>query len=144
MAVMKRFIIATFAAAAATVFALPAAAQGNFVDGVWEGAYQCPQGRTGLTLTLASAPGGQVTGTFAFWPRPDNPSVARGSFRVEGSITGGGALQLRGVGWIEQPAGYGMVDLGGTVYRGDNGRVDSMLGDVLNAPGCTRWATKRR
>jgi len=82
-----------------------------------------------------------VTGTFAFWPRSDNPNVASGSFRVAGSITQTGQLQLRGVGWINQPANYSMVDLSGAVYRDENG---SMLGDVLNAPGCTRWAAKRR
>lgn len=137
---MKRLSLALLAA----VFAWPAAAQDHPLDGVWEGAYQCPQGRTGLTLTLDATPAGQVTGTFAFWPRPDNPSVAQGSFRLAGSIGPKGQLQLRGVTWIEQPAGYGMVNLGGAVYKGESGGPDSMLGDVLDAPGCTRWAAKRR
>jgi len=136
--------LAIVAAALAAAVALPAAAQDHPLDGVWEGAYECPQGRTGLTLTLDATPGGQVTGTFAFWPRPDNPDVARGSFRVAGTVSLRGDLQLRGVSWIEQPANYAMVNLGGAVYQGDSGAPDSMLGDVLGAPGCSRWAAKRR
>lgn len=139
---MKHLAIA--AALAATAFALPAAAQDHPLDGVWEGAYQCGQGRTGLTLTLDARPGGQVTGTFAFWPRSDNPYVARGSFRIAGSVAPKGELQLRGVSWIEQPANYSMIDLTGAVYRGDNGAIDSMLGDIVGGSGCTRWAAERR
>lgn len=140
LAGMKPLIIA----AALAAFALPAAAQDHPLDGVWKGAYDCAQGRTGLTLTLDASPNGQVTGTFAFWPRSDNPYVARGSFRVVGTVAPKGELQLRGVSWIDQPANYSMVDLAGAVYRGDNGAIDSMLGDVLGAPGCTKWAAKRQ
>lgn len=137
---MKRLILAALAIAAAAV-AQPAAAGDHPLDGVWEGAYDCGQGRTGLTLTLDATPSGQVTGVFDFWPRSDNPSVPRGSFRVEGTISQAGQLQLHGVSWISQPYNYSMVGLQGTVYRGS---PDSMLGDVTGAPSCSRWAAKRK
>ena len=128
----------------ATASALPAAAQDHPLDGVWEGAYECQQGKTGLTLTLDATPGGQVTGTFAFWPRAENPSVPRGSFRVAGTVTPDGQLRLNGVTWIVQPADYAMVNLSGVVRRGGAGSADAMLGDVSGAPSCTRWAARRK
>lgn len=138
---MKRFIIAAFAAA----FALPVAAQDHPVDGTWEGAYDCPQGRTGLTLTLDATSAGQVTGVLAFWPRSDNPYVARGSFRVAGTVSNTGELRLNGVSWIEQPPNYVMIGLTAKVMRyNPGGPIDSMLGDVVSSTGCTGWAASKQ
>lgn len=130
--------------AAILLTAVPAAAQDHPLDGVWEGAYDCRQGRTGLTLTLDATADGQVTGTFAFWPRQDNPGVPRGSFRVRGKIEVDGKIRLYGDSWIQRPDDYGMVGLAGRVYKGQNGDKDAMLGDVVDLPGCTSWAAKRR
>ncbi|MFN3857721.1 MAG: hypothetical protein ACK4RV_08200 [Caulobacter sp.] len=124
--------------------AAPAAAQDHPVDGVWEGAYDCRQGRTGLTLKLDATADGQVTGTFAFWPRQDNPGVPRGSFRVRGKIDVYGKFRLYGDSWIQRPNDYAMVGLTGTVYKGQNGDKDTMLGNVVDLDGCTTWAARRR
>lgn len=124
--------------------ALPAAAQDHPLDGTWEGAYSCNQGKTGLTLTLDATPGGKVSGTFAFWPRSDNPGAARGSFTMEGEITPEGALTLRWVRWINQPAGYAMVNLEGRAYRDTTGGKDTLMGKVTGLAGCTEWAARKQ
>lgn len=130
-------------AAVLAALALPAAAQDHPLDGTWEGAYTCGQGKTGLTLTLDSTPEGQVSGTFAFWPRGDNPGAARGSFTIEGGITPDGALSLRGVRWLVQPSGYGMVNLEGRAYRDPAGGPDTLMGQVTGLAGCTEWAARK-
>ncbi|MDB5471877.1 MAG: hypothetical protein JWR84_3437 [Caulobacter sp.] len=132
-------------AAALVLLALPAAASAaEPIDGTWEGAYVCGQGKTGLTLTLDGTADGQVTGTFSFWPRQDNPDVPSGSFAVRGTITPQGDLRLQGDHWIDQPAGFEMVGLEGKALGGLNGGADAMMGTVIPQGVCTEWAAKRR
>ncbi|MBX3480512.1 MAG: hypothetical protein KF842_08925 [Caulobacter sp.] len=132
-------------ASALALLALPVAASAaEPLDGVWEGAYTCYQGKTGLTLTLDATPSGQVTGTFSFWARRDNPGVPSGSFAVRGTITPTGYLELHGDHWINRPTGYEMVGLTGTAYAGQNGDKDVITGQVTELGGCTEWAVRRK
>ena len=138
---MRRFSLALVLAAA---IAGPAAAQDHRLDGVWEGAYDCAQGRTGLTLTLDATPTGAVTATFHFWPRQDTRIKASGRFSMRGTIDPQGRLRLEPDRWIDRPDEYAMVGLVGTVYAGQNGDKDVMLGDVTGLSSCSTWAAKRK
>lgn len=131
-------------AAVLALFAAAPALAAEPIDGVWEGAYTCGQGKTGLTLTLDGAADGTVTGTFSFWPRSDNPGVPSGSFAVRGTVTPQGQLSLHGDHWIDQPAGYGMVGLEGTAYAGQNGDKDAIVGRVSDLQNCSDWAARRK
>lgn len=136
------------ALALTAALALPgavAAADASLLDGVWEGGYTCAQGKTFLRLTLDGMADGRVTGTFFFssagWAGGQNLTVPDGSFRVEGRLEEDSSLTLRGVSWIQQPAGYGMVDLIGGVRRDAKGLF--LKGRVTGAPACTTWEVVR-
>ena len=128
----------------AALIACPAAAQDHRLDGVWEGAYDCAQGRTGLTLTLDATPSGAVTATFHFWPRQDTRIKASGRFSMRGTIDPEGRLRLEPYLWIDRPSEYAMVGLVGRVYAGQNGEKDVILGDVTGLSSCSTWAAKRK
>jgi len=123
--------------------AAAAQAQDHPLDGVWEGAYICDQGKTGLTLTLDATPGGQVTGEFAFWPRSDNPGVPPGRFTIRGTVSPSGDLTLNGDRWLRQPSGYQTINLTGKARRGAPGQPDVLLGRVIG-PNCTDWVVQRK
>jgi hypothetical protein len=107
--------------------------------GEWKGAYDCGQGMTGLTLTMADGGGdgdggdSSVEATFAFYEVPENPGVPSGSYRLEGSYADGG-LALEGVEWIEQPDGYVMVGMESDFVT----RPSYFAGKVLD-PSCTAF-----
>ncbi len=136
------------ALALTAALALPAAASAadaSLLDGVWHGGYTCQQGRTFLRLTLDGSADGRVTGTFFFssaaWSTGENRTVPDGSFKVEGRLEDDWSLTLRGVSWIQQPPGYGMVDLVGGVKRDAKGPF--LKGTVSGAPECTTWEVVR-
>ena len=84
--------------------------------GRWHGSYLCGQGRTGLQLLISKADGLAFQGEFAFHALPENPDVPSGRFAIEGTFdatTQG--VQVKGARWLEQPTGYEMVDLSGTL-----------------------------
>jgi hypothetical protein len=136
--------LAAVATALALLAPLPALAAEK-IDGVWEGAYVCGQGKTALTLTLDGDADGRVAGTFAFGPRSDNPGVPRGRYVVEGNIDSSGHFTLRGVRWMEQPTDYAMVDLKGRAYTSSRpGEQDVLKGTLTGAPGCTEFAVLRK
>ncbi len=83
------------------------------LDGDWKGTYTCSQGETGLTLSI-SARGNKLTATFSFYPVPSNPGVPTGSYKMEGTIKGN-KIDLSGTEWINQPSGYSMIDVIGTL-----------------------------
>lgn len=79
----------------------------------WEGAYDCGQGFTGLSMTIEAIDGGEpgaVTATFDFYAAPQNPGVPSGSYLMEGEYADG-RLGLEGVEWVERPDGYEMVGI---------------------------------
>jgi hypothetical protein len=79
--------------------------------GVWEGAYGCSQGVTGLRMTIEPERRGVVEAVYEFYALAENPDVPSGSYRMEGTYDDARELSLNGVEWIEQPRNYGMVDL---------------------------------
>lgn len=129
------------AALALTLLATPALAiDANALDGVWVGAYECGQGPTSLTLTLDGHADGRVTGTFAFGPRPNNPYVASGSYRIAGSVAPDQTFTLTGVEWISQPYNYSMVGIRGKLYTGEKpGDPLNLFGDIVGGSGCTQF-----
>ena len=132
--------LATFAAAAVTLLAAPATAwaiDANFLDGQWNGSYTCNGQETFLRLELDGDRDGNVTGSFQFHPFGEE-SGAEGSYEIEGTINLSWFMELRGVGWIDQPEGYRMVDLRGVVQTGG-----IFSGTVFDA-ACTTFYVKRR
>lgn len=134
--------------AALALLALPGGAlalDANPLDGVWKGAYICGQGPTGLTLTLDGHADGRITGTFEFWPKPNNPYAASGSFRIEGTVADDQTFTLRGVQWISQPYNYSMIDLRGKMYRGEKpGDPLNLFGEILGGSGCTQFLVDKQ
>ena len=61
----------------------------------WYGSYVCNQGLTRLQLILRPLRGSdprQMEAEFVFSADPDNPAVPAGSFRMTGTLDGGGML----------------------------------------------------
>lgn len=99
------------------------------------GHYVCGQGRTELTLVIEDIDGDDVGALFEFdYPGGGTTSPASGSFRMRGSIDPrSGALRLEGDRWIEQPDGYAMVGLVGTVSKSGS------IAGTVKGPGCTTF-----
>lgn len=134
--------LAAFAAAVClSALASPALAiDANALDGVWAGAYECGQGPTSLTLTLDGDANGRVTGTFNFGPRSNNPNIASGSYRIEGTVAPDQTFTLNGVQWISQPYDYSMVGIRGKLYAGEKpGDPLNLFGDIIGGSGCTQF-----
>lgn len=108
------------------------------VRGRWKGTYTCSQGETGLVLDIAGS-SDALTATFGFHPIASDPHAASGSFTMTGRDVGG-HLDLRRDHWIDRPAGYDMVDLGGDVGPG----TDTITGTVVSATsGCSTFTVRR-
>ncbi|RYF93160.1 MAG: hypothetical protein EON95_09880 [Caulobacteraceae bacterium] len=137
---MRRLVLIC---AAVTLLGLPTAAlaiDANALDGTWAGAYECGQGPASLTLTLDGDANGRITGTFSFGPRPNNPYIAAGSFRLEGSAAADQSFTLNGVQWISQPYNYSMVGIRGRLFTGEKpGDPLKLFGDILGGSGCTKF-----
>lgn len=100
------------------------------------GHYVCAQGRTELTLVIEDLEGNDVSAIFEFdYPGGGGTHTpASGSFRMHGSFDSRTrALRLDGDRWIEQPDGYVMVGLVGTVSK--RGTIDG----VVKGPGCSTF-----
>lgn len=109
------------------------------LSGTWEGDYDCAQGITGLRLTLLARDKGLLLATFAFHPVPENSAVPTGSFAMRGSYSTN-ALVLRQDYWIDQPAGYLMVDLSSTYQD----RTPSTLtGRIGAGTGCGDFTVRK-
>ena len=116
--------------------AAPAAAQG--IGGTWRGTYNCGQGNTALTLTIAPAGKERVNALFHFEPAFDNPGVPAGCFEMTGRFEAlSGRLTLDPSFWIARPDDYVMVGLRGEM------RGDATPGQV-EGPGCTEFRLARR
>jgi len=83
----------------------------NNISGNYVGTYKCGQGTTGLTLSISqnnNAP--ELDAEFNFYPVTSNLNVPSGSYLMKGTINGQ-KISLKGTEWIQQPDGYGMVDI---------------------------------
>ena len=107
------------------------------LNGDWIGSYTCSAGRSGLTLSLKVTGPGEMEGVFKF--RIGGAVPAAGSYKMQGTFdVNTSSISLHGVSWIEQPPGYVMVDLSGTL---DN------AGRVINAkvlyPSCSDFKVSK-
>jgi hypothetical protein len=107
------------------------------LTGTWTGSYFCPQGQTGLRLTLRATSSGGLTATFSFYPTATNVSVPSGSFALTGSYTAHG-FQLTPDHWISKPQNYSMVGLTGAANASDT----ALSGSIVS-PGCTTFSVSR-
>lgn len=103
--------------------------------GSWVGSYSCAQGPTGLKLTIQAAGANAETAVFQFYPLPNYPAAASGSFAMTGANVGN-TITLHQDHWIVQPPGYAMVDLQGALSGG------TLSGSVIFT-GCTTFTLQR-
>ena len=95
----------------------------------WVGAYDCPQGRTGLALRVIDVRGKIVRAVFDFHHAP---SSAAGQFIVAGAFDEpSGQMVFEPGPWIIHPDGYVSVGMRGRVSRDGTRFVGS-----ITAPGC--------
>lgn len=100
------------------------------------GHYVCAQGRTELTLVIEDLQGHDVSAIFEFdYPGGGGTHTpASGSFRMHGSYEAGTrAIRLDGDRWIDQPDGYVMVGLVGTVSK------TGAINGTVKGPGCSTF-----
>lgn len=128
-------------AAVVALIALSSASMGagaqGAITGTWQGIYECPQGPTGLTLTITGDTPNDLKGNFRFYPTPDNPRPARGDYEVAVSFDAASLrVEVQGTQWIDQPPGYEFANLRGVLQ----GR--QLIGTVENA-GCGAFELTR-
>lgn len=109
------------------------------VAGQWQGAFTCAEGLIGLTLVIGEPLGTHVPATFSFYALPSNPAVPAGSFWMGGAFEGGDRLILSAGGWLEQPPGYELLDLDGTMSADRR----TYSGVVTGSPDCTGFFVTR-
>jgi murein DD-endopeptidase MepM/ murein hydrolase activator NlpD len=114
--------------------------QAAILAGTWVGTYSCIQGETGLRLIIRAGSGNSLQAEFVFYPIPTNPTVPSGSFAMTGSYSDAN-VALKQDHWINQPAGYLMVDLSGKLLTST---VPSLVGTVSGSvPGCTNFSVQK-
>jgi hypothetical protein len=91
-----------------------------------------------MTLALQELPDGSVRGTISFYPIAENPNVPSGRFSVSGARDGN-MLMIEPDSWINQPPGYTMVAMEGTIRSGGNVYSGNMLD-----PGCGTFRLERQ
>ncbi|MEV4350091.1 hypothetical protein AB0J83_37005 [Actinoplanes sp. NPDC049596] len=96
------------------------------LSGTWQGTYRCAQGLTGLRLVLYPTGDGTLLGTFNFYAVQSNSGVPSGRYAMRGTYSDVW-FDLKSDYWIDQPAGYGMVDVSGDVPRGASGHLTGRL-----------------
>ncbi|WP_149541057.1 hypothetical protein [Siccirubricoccus phaeus] len=135
---MRRRVLAL--AAGLAMAAGAAMAEPGEILGAWSGTYDCAQGLTGVTLTIAEAGRAHARALFHFYADPRNPRVPTGCFTMDGSYDAKtGALVLHGRDWLLRPSGYVVVDFLGRVDpagREFSGRVQG--------PHCGSFRLERR
>lgn len=92
----------------------------------WVGVYSCAQGASAMKLTIIDDDPARLTAVLAFGPTPANAAVPRGSYTLRGARRGD-QVELRPEAWLEQPPGYEMVGLRGSLegdlYQGQVGHA---------------------
>jgi hypothetical protein len=110
------------------------------VLGIWKGTYTCQQGLTGLTLDIAQAQGNDtgLDAEFDFYAVAANPGVPSGRGTQRGTYTAG-HLILTWQAFTTQPAGYGGVNLNGSLTG--SGPTQTLSGTVAAVSGGTACTT---
>jgi hypothetical protein len=105
--------------------AAPADWTSQSVTGTWNGTYVCGQGETGLTVTIAGGPSGQINAVIKFFPISTTKiQISPGSYSATGVIESNGRFTLKPVAWINQPGNLAMLSYVGklnedsTVFEG--------------------------
>jgi hypothetical protein len=109
--------------------------------GLWRGTYVCPQGVTGLFLTVRRSSADDVAAVFRFFAVPENPGVPTGEYEMAGQPgPQNNHLQLYPRRWIKAPPRYVMVGLDGDYDEATGEYAGRILG-----PGgaCTRFILRR-
>lgn len=110
------------------------------VVGSWEGAYECGQGDTGLSLEISEgAATGELTAVFHFRKIPSNPDVPEGSYRMKGFLEDG-KLRLRRLEWIDRPEGFVMVGLNALITE----RQPQTIAGTVSNVGCGAFEIDRQ
>jgi curved DNA-binding protein CbpA len=110
------------------------------LSGSWVGRYNCAQGVTGLTLTIAETPAGGISGIFNFYPVPGGYSFPEGSYSGAVTMASDGSFEFAPQKWISQPSGFVPVALSGH-YVAETQRLQ---GQVSGAIGCTSFDLSRQ
>jgi hypothetical protein len=85
--------------------------------GVWKGSYFAGQGETALILNVYEERGAYMA-IFDFYNLPGKSNSREGKYYMQVSYNRlREKFYLKGIEWIEQPSGYGMADLEGTITR---------------------------
>ena len=82
--------------------------------GVYQGSYFATQGETGLTLTVYEE-NGTYQALFDFYNLPGRTNAKEGSYTMAVTVTSQGTVRFTAEKWIEQPFGYMLLDLEGTL-----------------------------
>ncbi len=133
----RKLALAVLLALAAWAGNFSRASAQESIIGTWQGLYQCPQGVTGLTLTISGSAPHDLTGNFRFYATPENSRPANGAYEV--SVTfdpPSKRFEVRGTRWIDQPSGYEFATLRGVMQ----GR--QLIGTVENE-GCGAFELNR-
>ena len=106
----------------------------------WEGSYTCTQGFTRLTLQMTHDTGtNSLDAIFAFYADDSNPDVPTGRYTMTGTFDPNSRAVDLDIGeWIEQPGGYVMVPLDGTLNE-EGTTIDETVGNL----GCTDFTVMR-
>ena len=130
-------VLAALFALAAMAGNLSVAGAQDSIIGIWQGLYECPQGITGLTLTISGTAPNDLSGNFRFYPTPDNARAANGTYEVSVIFEPASKrFEERGTRWIDQPDGYMFANLRGVLQ----GR--QLIGTVENE-GCGAFELNR-
>jgi hypothetical protein len=110
----------------------PPATAASFT-GHFEGTYVCTQGETSMQLDTRAAVGGVLVAVMSFGGEANRP---RGRYTLAGNWTGN-TFRLAPDKWLEQPAGYVMTAISGSLEGGAiTGKVES--------PRCGAMSLQRR
>jgi uncharacterized protein (TIGR02145 family) len=85
------------------------------IAGIWEGSYSANQGETGLTLNVYKEKG-SYKAIFDFYSLPGKTNSQKGKYYMDVQYNQSTKeYYLKGSRWIEQPSGYGLIDLKGAI-----------------------------
>ena len=107
--------------------------------GIWQGQYQCAQGKTALDLQITATTLTKIDAVFYFHALPANPSVPRGCFMMHGRFDRKSqTILLNPAEWLDQPPFFVSVGLRGKVST--SGQI---LRGTITGPACTSFSLTR-
>jgi hypothetical protein len=113
------------------------------LPGVWQGEYQCPQGRTYLLLSVDAAKMGKAQAVFYFFPPPGTNPGETGCFTMTADADKvSGSILLRQGRWLQQPPNYIMIDLKGELSPDGDRFTGKVVEDMCGAFTLTKVLPK--